>query len=73
MVALLLTAQLACATALLGLVGGPTLVACAWMLGGWAFAMALNAWPAGTLAWSRRSGWLALAGSAGLAAWRLLT
>lgn len=59
-IALLLALQLACAIAAAGPAGGATLVACAWTLLGWPYGMALNAWPARTLAWSQRSGWAAL-------------
>ena len=67
-IALLLAGQLACAIAAAGLTGGCALVAGAWMLLGWPYGMALNAWPAGTLAWARCSGCAALAGAVLLAA-----
>lgn len=60
-IALLVAAQLACSAAAAGVAGGFAIVACAWMTLGWPFCMALNAWPAPTLAWSRRGGWAALA------------
>ena len=59
-VALIVAVQLAVVIAALGPAGGSAVVACAWMLLGWPFCMALNAWPERTLAWSRRGGRVAL-------------
>jgi hypothetical protein len=70
LIALLLAAQLGCAIAVVGPAGGLAIVACAWMVLGWPFGMALSAWPARSLLWSRRSGWAALGGAVLLAVGR---
>jgi hypothetical protein len=70
-IALLLSVQLACAIAAAGAAAGFAIVACAWMTLGWPFGMALNAWPASTLVWSRRGGWAALAAAVLLTVFRL--
>jgi hypothetical protein len=45
-----------------GLTAGLALVAASWMVLGWLLVLAMNQWPAATLAWARRLGALGAAG-----------
>lgn len=57
------------ATVAAGLAGGLALVAAAWMALGWLLVLAMNQWPAVTLAWAQRLGALGAAGCVLALAW----
>jgi hypothetical protein len=60
-------AQYACVSVRHGALAGVAVTACAWMLLGGGYTLALNAWPRAVATWASRSGWAALAGAALLA------